>query len=362
MSVHVQDQEVSSEATPQPLLRVTGLSVDYGEDDPNPRRTSGASRRVRAVDQVSFDLREGEVLGVIGESGSGKSTLGYALINLLPPPGQISQGEIWLDGLGDLAGIRELAWSRVRGSQIGMVFQGAQSLFNPLMTIGQQFADIFQAHRRPLASGIEDARRLLTQTRLDPDRVLSSYPHELSGGMRQRVAIVSSVMLHPKVLVLDEPTTALDAVSQAQVLAILRELRAQFSLSMILVTHDFAVASNVSDRVAVMYAGHLVEIGPSRALYRDPHHPYTQGLVAAVPSLVDTNSTRFPLLTGQPPDLRQLPPGCTFAPRCRFAEDICLAGRPTLEASGEAGRAVACVRWQDLPVQEEEGPDVHERA
>jgi oligopeptide/dipeptide ABC transporter ATP-binding protein len=266
----------------------------------------------------------------------------------VPPPGRVTAGSVAVGGVGDLAKLSPGHWQRVRGAEIGMVFQGAQSMFSPLMTIERQFVDILRAHGRDVKEGMAEAGQLLRQARLDEARVLASYPHELSGGMRQRVAIVSSVMLHPRVLILDEPTTALDAVSQAKVLTMLRDLRRQYALSMLLITHDFAVASNVSDRLAVMYAGELVEVGPSAALYRSPRHPYTQGLVAAVPSLHGHRLDRSALLSGYPPDLRDLPAGCRFAPRCRFAEDICRAAPPALGATDEPERAVRCVRWRDV--------------
>lgn len=339
--------EESIESAPLPediALRARDLTVQYGRTPVPGRRDS--PEPVRAVDHCSFELRRGECLGLIGESGSGKSTLGYALINLVPPPGRVTAGSIAVPQVGDLAKLSPSQWQRVRGSAVGMVFQGAQSMFSPLMTIERQFVDILRSHGRDLRDGMDEARQLLRQARLDDDRVLSAYPHELSGGMRQRVAIVSSVMLHPRVLILDEPTTALDAVSQAKVLAMLRDLRRQFALSMLLITHDFAVASNVSDRLAVMYAGELVELGPAGDLYRRPRHPYTQGLVAAVPSLHGPRIERAALLTGYPPDLRDLPRGCRFAPRCRFAEVACHGAPPPFEATGEEDRAVRCIRWR----------------
>ena len=328
------------------VLRVRDLTVQYGRTPlPGQRR---APQPVRAVDRCSFELRRGECLGLIGESGSGKSTLGYALINLVPPPGRLTEGSIATPGVGELTRLAPGQWPRVRGVELGMVFQGAQSMFNPLMTIERQFVDILRAHGLDIKDGMAEARQLLRQARLDEARVLASYPHELSGGMRQRVAIISAVILRPKVLILDEPTTALDAVSQAKVLGILKEVRSQYALSMLLITHDFSVASNISDRIAVMYAGEIVETGPSRQLYHEPGHPYTQGLVAAVPSLSRTPGRRLALLTGHPPDLRHLPPGCRFAPRCRFATEACLGDRPALEATGDERRVVRCVRWREV--------------
>lgn len=301
-----------------------------------------------AVDRVSFELAAGESLGLIGESGSGKSTLGYALVNLLPPPGHITGGRILLDGDRDLVALAPKDWPGVWGTEVGMVFQGAQSMFNPLMTIDQQFRDIFKAHHIDVAAGMADAERLLRQTRLDARRVLGLYPHEMSGGMRQRVAIVAAVMLHPRLLILDEPTTALDVVSQAQVLRILREIREEHGLSMIFITHDFAVASNIGDRVAVMYAAQIVEIGPSRTLYRTSRHPYTRGLVGAVPSLA-SGERELVGIPGQPPDMRDPPSGCRFADRCGFVEDACRQREPARErVSAQEPHFVSCRRWQEI--------------
>jgi peptide/nickel transport system ATP-binding protein len=330
-------------ASPETILNVQGLTVEYG------RRGKGRnpSPPLLAVDHVSFQLRRGESLALIGESGSGKSTLGYAVINLLPKTAHMSADSMHLDGVGELTRLAPLQWGSVRGARIGMVFQGAQNMFNPLMTIGKQFGDIFAAHQVPLAEGMAEAERLMRATRLDPSRIIGSYPHELSGGMRQRVAIVAAVMLHPEILVLDEPTTALDVVSQAQVLGILRDIRARYGLTLIFITHDFAVASNIGDRVAVMYAGELVEIGRAEDVYESPRHPYTRGLIGAVPSLSDQDRGLV-AIPGQPPDMRNVPAGCRFADRCRFAEPGCRTTHPVPVATDIPDHVVSCLRWQDI--------------
>jgi peptide/nickel transport system ATP-binding protein len=338
-----------------PVLQVDSLSIEYGPP-PGKKGRKPRAAPVLAVDRVSFELRPGESIGLIGESGSGKSTLGYGLVNLLPTPGRITGGHVILDGRGDLTALSPRQWSDVWGTELGMVFQGAQSMFNPLMTIGQQFADIFQAHHLDPTAGMQEAERLLSQTRLDAKRVVALYPHELSGGMRQRVAIVAAVMLHPRVLILDEPTTALDVVSQAQVLRILREIRDQYHLSMIFITHDFAVASNIGDRVAVMYAAELVEIGPSASVYHSARHPYTRGLIAAVPSLADSRRV-LAGIPGQPPDMRKPPIGCRFADRCAMVQELCRTQTPprTLVSRDEA-HEVSCWRWEDDPTLRPEIP------
>lgn len=333
-------QAQSSE--PPPILTVSDLDVRYGT-----ARRSAGSPPVQAVCGVSLTLAEGECLGIIGESGSGKSTLAFAIANLLPPPGHITGGSIALRGSGDLTGLSERRWREIRGRRIGIVFQGSQSMFNPIMTIEQQFRDIFRAHGEDPASGLDHAREIMARAQLDSQRVLRSYPHELSGGMRQRVGIVSVIMMTPEVLILDEPTTALDVVSQAYVLDIVRHAIKTYRMGVILVTHDFAVVSGTCDRVAVMYAGQFVEMGSTASVYEQAGHPYTRGLIASVPSLADQGA-ELRSIPGLPPDMRRPPPGCRFAARCRFAEPRCSEWAPSLEPSLEAGHEVMCVRAAEL--------------
>jgi oligopeptide/dipeptide ABC transporter ATP-binding protein len=324
------------------VLAVHDLTVEY--------HTVGM-RPMTAVDHVSFALGRGETLALIGESGSGKSTLGYALIRLLPPNARVVDGAVWVAGVGDAAAMPDRRYEAVRGKVLGMVFQGAQNMFNPIMPIGRQFADIFTAHGLAVEQGMSEAERLLRAVRLDPARVLKAYPHELSGGMRQRAAIVSAVMLHPTILILDEPTTALDVVSQAQVLAILRRIREEYGLSMLFITHDFAVAANIGDRIAVMYAGELVEVAPTHQIYRAPRHPYTRALIRAVPSLEDADRA-LTAIPGQPPDMRSVPPGCRFAPRCPYAAEVCRVERPRMVVDDADGSsAVACWKWAELEAE-----------
>lgn len=332
------------------ILRVEDLTVEYGR-----RRARGAPPPLVAVDHVSFSLRRGESLALIGESGSGKSTLGYALMNLLPRTASMAAESIYMQGMGDLSQLSPGQWAEVRGAKIGMVFQGAQNMFNPLMTISRQFVDIFDAHGVPHDEGLDEATRLMRAMRLDLKRVLNGYPHELSGGMRQRVAIASAVMLHPEILILDEPTTALDVVSQAQVLEILRDIRLRYNLTLVFITHDFAVASNIGDRVAVMYAGELVELGRAEDVYELPLHPYTRGLVAAVPSLAEDRGLLA--IPGQPPDMRQVPPGCRFKDRCSHAREACHSTHPVLSPTDQAEHLVSCIRWADIR-DEPPGPNV----
>ncbi|GMA61921.1 ABC transporter ATP-binding protein [Alicyclobacillus fastidiosus] len=322
------------------VLSVRDLSVVYGAPAKGRKRKSAPP--AVAVDHVSLDLKAGECIGLIGESGSGKSTFGYAIMNLLPKPGRITNGKIELLGSGDLVRLDNRRLAAIRGKQIGMVFQGAQSMFNPLMTIQDHLRDIFRVHGVDNQTGLNEAKELMNRARLDVGRVLRSYPHELSGGMRQRVAIVASVMMKPDVLILDEPTTALDALSQTLVLDILRDIRSVQSMAMIFITHDFAVASNIGDRIAVMYAGQMVEVGPVLDVYRRASHPYTRGLIASVPSLTRADG-ELAGVPGQPPNMSDLPKGCRFADRCNLVTEQCRTRVPeTLTVGNE--HDVMCVR------------------
>jgi peptide/nickel transport system ATP-binding protein len=331
------------------VLRVKNLTVGYGTRG---RKTQG-HRFTVAVDHVTFDLRRGESLAIVGESGSGKSTLAYALVNLLPAEGHVLEGVISLEGSPNLVREPERNWVAVRGARIAMVFQGAQNMFNPVATFREQFRDIFEAHNVPLSLGFETARELLRATRLDPDRVLSAYPHELSGGTRQRMAIVSCLMLRPQVVILDEPTTALDSVTQAQVLTAVARLRRKYATSLVFITHDFAVAATMGDRVAVMYAGEFVEIGDTDRVLREARHPYTRGLIGAVPSLTQMAGP-LNAIPGQPPDLRDPPKGCRFAPRCRYQTPACLETHPSLMPVDDSGHFSRCIRWCTLPQEGEQ--------
>ncbi len=318
------------------VLRLTNLSVDFGR----------GKERVRAVDRVNLTMESGELVGLVGESGSGKSSLAYAIMGLLPSEGRVSEGEVWLKPVGTLTELSDQDMSRVRGRHLAMVFQAAQSSFNPIRTIGSQLRLMLGAHGVSVAEGIERSRKLLAEAQLEPDRVMKAYPHQLSGGMRQRVGIVFALVLEPEVMVLDEPTTALDVLSQRVVLDVVQQLRQRVGTSMLFISHDFSVVASLSNRIGVMYAGQLVELAATRDLYRRPRHPYTSLLIQAVPRLRESYGV-LKGIPGQPPHLMELPAGCRFAPRCPYANARCHEESPPVRIIDD-DRLVACWRAEDV--------------
>jgi peptide/nickel transport system ATP-binding protein len=317
------------------VLDVRDLSVDYGIGD----------NAVHAAAGVDLALHRGEVLGLAGESGSGKSTLAYAVTRLLRPPGVITGGEAWFhsatDGEVDLLAADAEQLRRLRWSEIAVVFQSAMHALNPVYTIGRQLTDVFEVHRRELGRSARRAKavELLKMVGITADR-LGSYPHELSGGMRQRVMIAMALALEPRVVIMDEPTTALDVVTQREILAELIALRDRLGFAVLFITHDLSLLIELADTIAVMYAGRLVERAPAASLFRAPRHPYTQGLVNSFPSL-HGEWRRMTGIPGSPPDLRRVPAGCPFHPRCPHAFDRCHTDEPLLLELGP-GRAAAC--------------------
>ena len=303
---------------------------------------------VQAVRDVSFDLHKGESLALIGESGSGKTTLGMAVNHLLNPPARVTGGEVWYQRDGKLANVLALNSEQLRRfhwQECAVVFQGAQNSFNPVLRIADQFADTARAHGRSDRRAIEKrALELLRLVQLDPERVLRAFPHELSGGMRQRVLLALSLLLEPQVVVLDEPTTALDILTQRVIIDTLRRLKQELQFSMLFVSHDLALAAELSDRVATVYAGRIVELGEVRDTFYHPRHPYTLGLLQSMPplkgALEDLRS-----IPGSPPDLITLPAGCKFHPRCPFMGPDCTEADPPLFEVGP-GHVSACYHWQ----------------
>jgi peptide/nickel transport system ATP-binding protein len=323
--------------TGDPLLEIRGLCVDYGQ----------GPAAVHAVADVDLMLYQGEVLGLAGESGSGKSTLVMAATRLLRPPGVITGGEVRLyPGDGATVNLLTAGWSALRvlrWSQVSMVLQSAMNALNPVFTIRAQLTDALAAHLPHMSRKQRHARavELLEMVGISSDR-LASHPHELSGGMRQRVMIAMALALQPQVVIMDEPTTALDVVTQREILEELKDLRDQFGFAILFITHDLSLLIEIADSIAVMYAGRLVERAPAAALFRAPRHPYTLGLLSSFPPL---HGPRAPMtgIPGSPPDLRALPSGCVFHPRCRFAFDKCVREDPPLETvSGRTDRFAAC--------------------
>ncbi len=309
-----------SDSSQRPLLEVRDLRVEF----PTRRGT------LVAVDTISFDIHEGEVLGVVGESGAGKSLTGSAVIGLLEPPGRIAGGEIRLNGrrIDNLA-YREMR--RVRGREIGMVFQDPLTSLNPLYTVGRQLVETIQTHT-DLSE--EQARKraidLLAEVGIPaPERRVDQYPHQFSGGMRQRVVIALALCVNPKLVIADEPTTALDVSIQAQIIKLLKKLCSEHGAAVMLITHDMGVIAETADRVAVMYAGRIAEVGPVKDVVQNAKHPYTHGLMGSIP-MIGHDTEKLTQIEGSMPRLTEIPSGCAFNPRCPHAFDRCRVERPEL--------------------------------
>ncbi|MFF1283237.1 ABC transporter ATP-binding protein [Streptomyces sp. NPDC058299] len=319
------------------LLEVTDLHVEF-------RTRDGIAR---AVNGVGYHVDAGQTLAVLGESGSGKSVTAQAVMGILDtPPGRITGGRILFQGR-DLLTLKEEERRRVRGSAMAMIFQDALSALNPVMTVGDQLAEMFVVHRgmpkkdaRARAVGLLDRVRIPAAAQRARD-----YPHQFSGGMRQRVMIAMALALEPALVIADEPTTALDVTVQAQIMDLLAELRREYRMGLILITHDLGVVADVADRIAVMYAGRIVESAPVHDLYKAPAHPYTRGLLDSVPRL-DQKGRELYAIKGLPPNLTRVPPGCSFHPRCPMARDVCRTEVPPLYEVSEERRS-ACHFWRE---------------
>lgn len=302
---------------------------------------------VKAVNNVSISIRNGEALGIVGESGSGKTTLALSLLNLVPPPGKITNGKIIFDGKIDVLSLKDEELRTFRWKQVAMVFQGALNSFNPVLRVGDQMLETIMEHENVgKQEALERISKLLKLVRLEPSRTMKAFPHELSGGMKQRAMIAMSLLLNPRVLILDEPTTALDVISQKYILNILSDLKKKLEITMVLLTHDLAICTELVDRVAVMYAGRIVEVAKMEDLFLKPKHPYTMGLMRAVPSVVGDIRELKPI-PGSPPDMFNLPSGCPFHPRCPYATERCKKEEPYLEEASE-DHFVACHRWREI--------------
>lgn len=304
---------------------------------------------VQAVDDVSFDVDEGETVAVVGESGCGKSVSALSILRLIPwPPGKIVGGSIHFAGR-DLLALSDNEIRTVRGREISMVFQEPMTSLNPVLSIGLQLTETMEHH---LGFSNDQAHQraveLLTMVGIsEPERRLSQYPHHLSGGMRQRVMIALALSCEPKLIIADEPTTALDVTIQAQILELMKDLTKQMGVALIVITHNLGVVARYADRVNVMYAGKMIEMGNARQIYHDPHHPYTLGLLASVPRMDQPRGNRLIPIEGQPPDLTHLDMGCAFRPRCRFAIDQCVVEIPSLQPV-EDEHTAACWRVSEI--------------
>ncbi len=321
------------------ILQIKGLKTRFFTED-------GV---VPAVDGVDIFLRRGETLGLVGESGCGKSVTALSIMRLIVPPGRIVQGEVLLDGL-NLASLSEEEMCQVRGCQIAMIFQEPMTSLNPVYTIGDQIAEAIIAHNHISAS--EARERAVAMLRLvgiaTPEKAYSSYPHEFSGGMRQRVMIAMALSCRPALLIADEPTTALDVTIQAQILELMKTLKAQVGTALLLITHDLGVVAEMADRVNVMYAGQIVEEAGVFPLFEEPKHPYTQGLLTSIPTLQTKPGERLPVIPGQVPNLLRLPPGCRFAPRCPLVFARCWEEAPALFQVDD-DRRVRCFLYDEAP-------------
>jgi peptide/nickel transport system ATP-binding protein len=295
---------------------------------------------VRAVDNVSFNVGQGEALGIAGESGSGKSTIALSLLRILPPGGLIRRGKIVFDGQ-DLVSLPENEMRKVRWKGISIVFQGAMNAMNPVYKVGDQIGEAIKIHEKGVSnSEVKDrVSKLLETVGIEPSRA-DNYPHEFSGGMRQRALIAMALAANPTLLIGDEPGTALDVIVQAQTLRLLRDLKDRLGLSMIMISHDLSIIAETCDKVAIMYAGKIVEYGDAVSVFKNPLHPYTQGLIKAFPS-IKGEKVRLSSIPGQPPDLLHPPPACRFNPRCPYVMDVCKRDEP-LSQEQEKGHLVAC--------------------
>jgi oligopeptide transport system ATP-binding protein len=319
------------------ILEVRNLSTFF----------STRAGEVKAVNEVSFKIERGSTLALVGESGSGKSVTSLSIMRLIAPPGKIVAGEIFFEGR-DLTHLADDAMRRLRGREIAMIFQDPMTSLNPVYTVGNQIAEVIQLHqglsrKEAWNKAVEIMRRVRIP---DSERRATDYPHQLSGGMRQRVMIAMALACNPKLLIADEPTTALDVTIQAEILDLLTVLKREFELTLLLITHDLGVVAEAADRVVVMYAGRIVEEASTHDLFHSPRHPYTEGLLSSVPKQTGdgVKRTRLQTIEGSVPGLIDLPRGCAFAPRCKYVIDQCRVDEIELTSLGE--RTVRCIRHE----------------
>ena len=328
------------------ILEVNDLKTYFGTDD-------GV---VKAVDGVSFHINRGETLAVVGESGSGKSVTSLSIMRLIAtPPGRIAGGEMLFEGQ-DLVKKSESEMRKIRGNDISMIFQEPMTSLNPVYTVGDQIAEAIQLHQKKNRSqAMKLAAEMLDLVGIpEPGKRVHNYPHQMSGGMRQRVMIAMALSCGPKLLIADEPTTALDVTIQAQILDLMRQLQREIGMSILFITHDLGVVAEIADRVVVMYAGRAVEEGDVREIFAKPQMPYTLGLMNSIPRVdkAALHQDRLAAIPGNVPNPLYLPPGCAFHPRCAYVQDKCKEAIPPLEDTG-GGHMVRCVRWNELGLEEQ---------
>lgn len=315
-----------------PLLEIDSLTVDY--------RTRRGN--IRAVNNVSFTLEKGEMLGLVGESGSGKSTLGLSVIRLIPPPGVIVTGHLRIDGT-DILNLSEEEMRGIRGGKVAFVFQDPMTSLSPVKKIGAHFIELLRTHDPGMnkEEALKQAMATLNDVGILPERI-SDYPHQFSGGMRQRIMIALAIALSPDLIIADEPTTALDVIVQAKILDLLKSLRDTYGMALILITHDLSIVLERCDKILVMYAGGLVEYADSKELHRNPRHPYTRRLLQSIPN-IELADQKLEAIPGNPPDLLSPPEGCRFWPRCSYANGKCRAEKPPITESNP-GHFVRCFK------------------
>jgi oligopeptide/dipeptide ABC transporter ATP-binding protein len=323
------------------LLQVRGLATEFSAD-------SGIAR---ALDDISFDLRPGETLGIVGESGCGKSVTALSILRLLPKPaGQIVGGEVSFEGR-DLLNLSAEEMHEIRGNRIAMIFQEPMTALNPVYRIGRQLNETLALHNPQMSNEQIDRASIEMLRRVGipaPERRMKEYPHQLSGGMRQRVMIAIALLCHPQILIADEPTTALDVTIQAQILQLLKDLQQESGMSIVFITHDLGVIAEMCDRVLVMYGGRIIEQAPVNTIFEDPRHPYTWGLLHSIPRLDSTPKEVLNTIPGMVPSLFEYPPGCRFQNRCEFANPVCREQTPVLEDVDGIQHQVRCFRHDEI--------------
>jgi len=328
-----------SSTSEQPVLEVRNLVTTFDTD----------AGRLTAVDGVSFQVRRGRTLGIVGESGCGKSVTAFSIMRLLPQPmGKIAGGQVLFDGI-DLVTAPPEEMLKIRGGRIGMIFQEPMTALNPVHTIGRQLSEVFLLHRtqdkrEALALSIEILGKVGIPS---PEVRVGEYPHQLSGGMRQRVVIAMALACKPSVVIADEPTTALDVTIQAQILELMQELQHEMGMAIVLITHDLGVIAEMCDDVVVMYAGQVAEAGPVERIFAAPSHPYTRGLLESIPRLATPRKTRLKTIEGMVPSLADMPVGCRYQNRCPYRAEIC--AQPPPQEWVDDNHRVACHRWRELP-------------